>query len=317
MVLKEVKINRPFHMAIDKVKEKRCDEAYLLYRKKWNDYPKEFKLNEYPLHVDIETTNECNLRCPMCPRNFMKNKVGFMDINLFKKIIDEIGGKVSAIKLNWRGEPTMHPKLPEMIRYAKQKGIMEILINSNGTLLNDKLSEEIIKAGIDTITFSFDSYEKKKYEAIRIGANFEKTVENIKNFVKIRDGLGMKTPIVRIQMVNLKNDSEEVKKYIEFWKDIVDQVAYLDYIEWHKKVDGTYEIREGFVCAPLWQRILVTWDGSITCIGDSYVENPVGDANKENIIDVWRSKKLEIMRNCHRNGEYHKIPICKKCQMAC
>lgn len=312
-----VKVNRTYHLIVDKTKDVPKDAKYQEYRKKWNEYPTNFIVNDYPLHIDIETTSDCNLKCPMCPRTFMKDKTGYMDMDLYKKIIDEIGGKVCAIKLNWRGEPTMHPKLAEMIRYAKQKGIMEVLLNSNGTCLNEKLSRDLILSGLDSISFSFDSLDKKEYEKIRVGADYEKTINNIKQFIEIRKRLGMKKPWIRLQMVNLKESRKDIDEFKKYWESMVDQVSYLDHIKWVDKVAGKVDIKEGFACAPLWQRMVIAYDGTITCVGDSYLEHPIGNAKRDSVLAVWKDNVMQKMRELHRNGEYHKIEICRKCQMPC
>lgn len=65
------------------------DETYVEYRRRWVEYPKNNYLGEFPLHIDLESTNACNLRCEYCSRNFMAEKLGYMEFDLFKKCIDE------------------------------------------------------------------------------------------------------------------------------------------------------------------------------------------------------------------------------------
>ena len=51
---------------------------------------------------------------------------GLMDFDLYKKVIDEIAGKVDAVRLSLRGEPTMNKHYRQAIKYAKDKGIKEV-----------------------------------------------------------------------------------------------------------------------------------------------------------------------------------------------
>ena len=68
-----------------------------------------------------------------------------MSEDLYKKIIMEtIVMGVPSIKLNWRGEPLLNPKMSKMISYAKEKGILEVMINTNAVSLNEKKAIEII-----------------------------------------------------------------------------------------------------------------------------------------------------------------------------
>ena len=118
---------------------------YRLYRLRWNWAPKLRYVTRYPTHIDFETTNKCNLRCVMCAREFMEANKGEIDFDLFKKVIDEAAGNgLKSIKLNWRGEPLIHPKVPEMVEYAKNKGVIEVMFNSNGILLTKELSRKLI-----------------------------------------------------------------------------------------------------------------------------------------------------------------------------
>ena len=144
---------------------------YLIFRYKFKNFPKEYVDHEIPTHLIIEPVSACNLRCIMCyqiDESFTNNKefMGKMSLDLFKKIIDDahaIG--VKAITLTGRGEPTLHPQLGEMLEYCSGK-FYEIKMNTNATLLNEKLIHKILKSGINDIVFSVDSHEKKQYESI-------------------------------------------------------------------------------------------------------------------------------------------------------
>jgi len=103
---------------------------YKRYRKLWDELPKKREVSEYPLLVDLELSSVCNLKCPMCytVTDTFRRKVKkeFMDFKLFRKIIDEIAEKVFAIRLSLRGEPTLHARFVDAIRYAKEKGVSEV-----------------------------------------------------------------------------------------------------------------------------------------------------------------------------------------------
>ena len=95
-----------------------------------------------------------------------------------------------SVKLIWRGEPLLHPKVKELIQYAKESGIIEVIINTNGTNLNTKKANELIDSGLDQLIYSFDGGTKETYEKMRPGRfkknNFEDVFNNIKNFYEIK-----------------------------------------------------------------------------------------------------------------------------------
>ena len=143
------------------------------------------------MSIDIETAAICDLACPHCSREYIITPDKIMDEDLYKKIIDETSKlNIPSIKLNWRGEPLLNPKMPEMIKYAKSKGILEVLINTNAVSLNEKKSQEIVDSGLDVIIYSFDGGSKNTYEKLRPGRfkknSFEKVYDNIKKFSEIK-----------------------------------------------------------------------------------------------------------------------------------
>lgn len=325
---KEMKIeaNASFHEQLESNGkwEKENDERYKEYRRKWEENPKNFVVEKAPIHLDIETSSICNLRCPMCfctidleKGKQGKIKHGLMDMERYCKIIDEaarIG--VYSVKLNWRGEPLMNPHIVEMVQYAKNKGIIDIMINTNGVNLNDKLSESLIEAGLDKIFFSVDSIDAEQYEKIRVGAKFNETINKIKRFCEINDEKGH--PVyTRVQKVLLNETENENQEFIEFFSKIVDQIAFEDYIPYGKlKLGKMVDTKEkiSFACSMLWQRVMITWDGEyMLCCPSGEESVAIGHNDKETIEEFWNGAKTQKIRELHKNGEYYKVDMCKNC----
>lgn len=293
--------------------EKSFGKAYLDYRKKWREFPEDRILTDFPLHLDIESTNTCNLKCPMCGRNWMKEKLGHIDWNLFVKIIDEASKyRLPSIKLNYRGEPLLNPDIARMVKYAKQKGILEVQFNTNGVLLDKKKTEQLIDARLDRIIFSFDGATKKTYEKIRKGSNYDIVVKNIKNLVKIRDKKNMKRPLVRVQMVKMPENKKEVERFIKMWLGTANRVAVIK----ERNPLGTKRKKEHFPCPQIWQRLMICWNGEARmCCGDWYGEVKLGNVKEKSIYDIWHSEKLNKIRKIHSRGQFAKIPVCARCEV--
>ncbi len=333
--MRDVKIN-PTYEEVRESPVLRCEEdlppRYWEYRKKWEENPKKGIVEDFPLNLDLEVTSYCNLRCPMCYRTFegweKKNhpRLGYMDWNLFKKCIDEGADYgLYAVKLNYEGEPLLHPKLPEMIAYAKKKGVVDVQFNTNGVLLKGDLAKKIIDAGVDKVIISFDSIKKERYESIRVGAVFEEVVRNVEEFVKLRNESGRKGPCIRISMVKMKENLDEVDEFYRFWKERgVDLVTYVNYVNYKGKdpeADKRYishpiRLRDDFVCAQLWQRMFVLQDGTITpCCGDLDAQEVLGNAWTDSLRDVWLGDKFSRLRDLHWSGRYKEMKICRTCTL--
>lgn len=299
--------------------EKYKPKEYWEYRKAWDEVPKKKEVMDFPLCLDIETTTVCNLKCPMCPRtNMIKKDLPFlianMDFDLYKKIIDQ-GAKYNlpSIKLMYLGEPLAHPDVAKQIKYAKERGIIDVIMNTNGTLLIPEMAEKILDAGIDRIFFSFDSVDPKKYEKIRVGAKFDEVVKNIKYLCELKK---KKYPHVqtRASMVLMEGNKDEFENYKNFWKDTVDTVGYGIYVE--PLPDESYPEYKGFVCAQLWQRMFVRVDGQITvCCTDYTKQYVAGDAKKEKLYDIWHGEKYQFIRDKHKSGNYYDVEMCRKCHV--
>jgi radical SAM protein with 4Fe4S-binding SPASM domain len=260
----------------------------------------------------------------MCQIDFDSMKQGNMDMDLYKKILKECSeNAVPSIKLNYRGEPTMNKRLPDMIRLAKEAGILEVQLNTNGVLINEKLAGEMIDAGLDRIKFSIDGATAEVYEKIR-GTNFERVVSNVQNFVRIRNEKGLIRPIVHVQMVYMKENQDDAIQFVHFWKNIVNRIGMGRYRSTSRNPDDArldeHRVLETPVatipCAQLWQRLLITFDGTVVmCCGDQKVQMPVGDVTKTSLKEIWRSPALMKYRAWHMEDNSRKMTICPPCEM--
>ena len=300
--------------------QKHRSERYWEYRRKWAEIPQKQITTDFPIHLDIETTSVCNLLCPMCPRTIKIEdgtfgEVGHMSMDLYKKIIDE-GSKnnLYSVKLMSLGEPLLDPEIVQRIKYAKDKGIEEVMFNTNATNLTDKMAHDILEAGLDSIFFSIDGL-KEQYEKIRIGAHYESVVKNIENFLKIIHDNGYKHVQTRASLVVMPGMEEIIDEYTQFWLPKVGMVGLGEWMVRTEKSDEK-DYNPDFKCAQPFQRMFVLMDGVCTpCCLDDGKNYVIGDANKNSITEIWQGEKATALRVAQKNGRYYDIDICKKCAM--
>ena len=315
----KINVNANFHTIGGKSVFRNKDTRFIEYRKNWEEWPKTFTVGEFPLHLDIEASCVCNLRCSFCATNYklIGGKEGFMSFDTFKKIIDE-GAEhgLCAVKLNSceRGEPLLNKSLPKMIAYAKNKGIMDVYFNTNATLLTRDIGEKIIKAGLDRISISFEGTTADVYEKYRVGASFEKVVKNIKDFIKLRKEMNVEKPLVRIQTVALPELDPTLKEYKKFWEEIVDEISFIDFRDYSPK---EHNLSYDWACSYLWQRMLVTWDGTIAfCQRDYFNSLKLGNVNNgDSIRSAWKGKAMNHARELHQKSRSHEIELCRGCDI--
>ncbi len=273
----------------------------------------------------IENTNACMMRCKMCPRKNMKRKVGFMDMGLFKKIIDQARWN-DHVYLHLFGDPLMHPKLVEMVQYCTDKGI-KAQIASNPNLISEKLVNELIDAGLDSWGISFDAMDDKTYKEIRgQNANYEDGVKKIELLLKIKNKRKSNMRF-EISMVNMKDTKEFAEKYRKFWtREGVDFVDIKEFDTFDGSDDTIVELgdkdtfskvfkRDKETCTEPWMAMSVTWDGKIVACSNDYDDKFVlGDFNKDSLDDIWNGPKYRAFRKMMRSGNLDKNPLCKDCQ---
>lgn len=166
-----------------------------------------------PFKLKFESSALCNLKCIMCPlTQGLNRKRGVLSFSNFKKVFDEVNPPY--LNLTGLGEPLLNPDIFKIIRYARIKGAL-VKLDSNATLLSQENIEKLIKADPTFISISIDGVTKKSYESIRIGAQFEKVIANLKNLIKYRNLSRSKTKI-HVFFVFQKNNIKELIGFIKF-----------------------------------------------------------------------------------------------------
>ena len=281
-----------------------------------------------PFRLWIEPTNVCNLRCIMCPNSSKRDiEKGYMDMKLFRKIIDEASLFAYDVNLSHRGESLLHPQLVEMIEYAKSKGLYSRL-NTNATLLTEEKSYQLIKSGLDFISFSFDGFDKETYENIRKGAKFDDTISRMTNFLKIKKDLKKSTPYVLLEILAFPEALKERKngKKEDFLKHFqslpLDKVEIKPLHNWAGNLPCLEEkelISRGAVytpCTNIWYALVVLWNGSVSlCSQDWYDQFSLGNVKDSGLSGLWNGKKMVSLRRKIARGEFQEIEICRECNL--
>ena len=291
--------------------------AYIANRFRWYYYPRLRYAERFPNHVDLETSSACDMRCPMCYtvtsefKKLVRPKV--MDFNLFKRLVDECAANgVYSIRVSLRGEPFLHPRIVDMIRYAKESGIPEVASLTNMLKLTPESFEELVDIGMDWITVSFDGMDET-YERIRKPAKFDEAVEKLREFKRIKECKGSLKPVIKVQSVwtYIKDDPQA---FYDLFGPIVDEVASNPEIDFNRE-EGEFEYIENFTCPTLWQRFVIGADGRVLmCINDEYTKHSLGNVNEQSIRQIWNGPALREVREIHKRGAgYRELEPCKTC----
>ncbi|KPA15162.1 radical SAM domain protein [Candidatus Magnetomorum sp. HK-1] len=299
------------------------ENSFKLYRELWRQAEQYEIIVDFPLHLDIELSGICNLNCEFCfQNNLIKKPLGFMNFDLFKKIIDEGALKgLCSVKLQVRGESFLHPNIFDAIKYAKKNRVLDLQITTNATMLNETFNSKIINSGLDGIIFSVDKQHKNSYNNKIATANNYSSIEKlVKKFLEVREKLRSKKPWVRLQTSIEETDIASINKNKEYIKTKFPQtdLIVINRIQNYKDDEDTYpELQKNYRLLPcnfLMQRIAIFWNGDVTtCCMDYNNRLKLGNINKQSIQEIWLSEKMQKARELHFEGNRFKMPICKHC----
>ena len=145
----------------------------------------------YPTMMEFLLTNQCNLECVMCKGEFSslirKNREKLPELQspydkAFIAQLEEFIPHLKETRFSGSGEAfsiDMNYDIWEMILKANPDCL--IFVNTNGTIVTGRV-KDILKCGKFQIGVSLDSMKKDVFEEIRINANFDKVMDNIKYF---------------------------------------------------------------------------------------------------------------------------------------
>ena len=265
-----------------------------------------------PEIVQIEATNICNAKCVFCPRDDMHRRQGIMTLELFKKIVDECAQLgITHVRMHNYGEAFVDRKLVEKVRYAKQKGIQEVGMISNGSLITEPIARGMIDAGLDAINISVDASGKEVFEATRIGLKYDKVIANIERLLRLRGESGKRRPKLILSFVRQNNSADE-QAFIEHWKTIADKIHVTDLHNWAGTLNTESDVN--FPCYRPWLTFTVLWDGRVSlCCADFDGKTILGDLNTHTIAEIWNAEPYRNARRQHL--ESGGPDICRACDL--
>ncbi len=289
-----------------------------------------------PFAIQIDVCSACNLKCNFCFHSDMetikKSNVTFgaMSLELFQKIIDDIVScwgkqKIKKLRLFKIGEPLMNPKIAQMAAYAKKAEAAECIeITTNGTLLNETLSLELIEAGLDILNISVNGINEQQYKDVcQYEMDFQDFYKKIEFFYKNKQNCK-----IFIKYSDIGYTETEKQNFYQTFEKVSDEI-FVETISstlWQDtnigaKINnahkGTYgqELQPKEVCPFLFTTMVINHSGiAHLCCVDWKTEYILGDLKTEKIADIWNGEKLCQYQKLHLKKRKDDIPICRHCE---
>lgn len=172
------------------------------------------KPSKGPRVLVLELTTRCNLNCVMCFRKSWSERLGDMSERTFHRALE--GALEAGASFVWFagwGEPLIHPKFLEWVWEVKELGL-GLGINTNGTLLDEELAMELVKAGVDRITISVDAASKEVYRSIR-GGDFTAIMKALRAIHNTKRERGSVRPILEFSFTATKDNVHELPRLFD------------------------------------------------------------------------------------------------------
>ncbi len=296
----------------------------------------DYTVDGFPIFIQIEPTNYCNLKCPQCPAGGLgfKRAKHHMKLEEFKSIIDNVGEYLLFITLWDWGEPLLNPELPEMIRYAAERDIKTVTsTNGNCNLFHDEhYIERLLRSGLSTLIVAVDSINQDNYESYRKKGNITKVINGIKRVVSIKRRLGT-GPLITMRTVLMRQNEHELRSLRKVARELgVDRFSVKTLNPWHEHCDkdivpenpkyrryqykkGTFErIRRKYSCNITMRQCTIHSNGNVVPCCWLYDDDlsPNNVFTDGGLTKIWNSPSYQNLRK-RISLDKDSIPVCKTC----
>lgn len=281
-------------------------------------------VSDFPRIVQIQTLAGCNARCQFCPNTATigKLKLGLMDEDLFRSIIDEVVKhpvmRISPFLMN---EPLSDKRMPGLIRYIVERKPPRcvVKINTNASFLDDEMGEALIESGLDRLHVSFHGIRKQTYETSMGNLDWEQQLAKVDGFLELMRKRG-RGPRLKVTMVHTSTIDAELDEIRAYWnsRGVTVNVHALENRS-HRSVDdkriNALPWQPLSNCDRLMQQAYILWNGDcVLCCVDWERTTIFGNVSQDSLAEVWQGEAYTRYRQNYLAGELGGT-LCEGCKV--
>lgn len=282
----------------------------------------------FPQIIQIQTKYGCNARCVFCPMGREENQIrGQMDDATFARIVDEaVENNVKVLSPYLQNDPLVDRKVHGRIAYIIERRGKKLLpktkLITNGGLLTEERSYNLVRSGLEHIVFSVHGVDPQIYNGIMNGPKFERTIQNIDTFLRAKDELGSKTPKVQVWAVRTEEVDAQLAEVRAFWAQRkvhfkareLDNRAHPEITENTDLAADDEDWKFATHCTiPFW-RAWIVWNGDmVLCCVDWERQHVFGNIHESSIKEIWNSEGYRHYRDRMRSNDFAGT-LCENCK---
>lgn len=273
-------------------------------------------LRSYPMKLTIEASNACNLECPACFSGLgeTNGRRSMMTLDLYRKILDEVGDYLFEIEFYSWGEPLLSKYVYDMIELAHARGITTSISTNFSIPFDDVRAERLVRSGLTTLGVSIDGARQQNYERYRVKGKIDTVLRNCRMIADAKKRVGSASPrfIWEYHVFEHNVDDIELAKTLarNLGMEICISKGWVTGDEWAR--GGQFRFFSEaipFPCLFLWHYGVVGTDGGVQpCCGSFYPEDDMGklaltpgDLGAATFFEVWNGPRFQEARRLFRS----------------
>ncbi len=268
-----------------------------------------------PRFIQLETVTKCNAKCAFCPQNEIVRDPARMPKETWQKIVADTRGMGITYRPFLTNEPFVDNRMPEIVRYIKENDpTARVEFNTNGELVTEQMSIDLLEAGVDIMRFSIDGLSRETYEPSRLGVNYDRVMERTRRFLQLWDEGGYRDRVfTEVRMIEVPENKHEVQAYRDFWQPQCTEVLITKLYQW----PWTGQQRHDVVmkpCLKVLDELFFYSNGNATvCCWDVHERAVIGNVLKQSVMEIWESYAANCLRDLLDDGRRDLIHLCSRC----
>lgn len=301
---------------VDSLYLKNFGERYTKYRKLWKEANAHF-LPDFPVNLDVEVIDACNLNCRYCFRDkqiaekndFKVNTGKRFPLESFERIMNEAAQhSLQAVNFGFLGECLLNPDLIKMINMASLAGILDIRLITNGTLVDFETANKLLDSPLTLLSFSIDAGTAETYKAIKGKDYFAQLLNTVKYIHTRKKELGKDLPLIRASFYPSPESAGEREEFLSKFEPYVDFVDFQRF----QNLRGTEKKQIKINCRSPFCRMAIFANGDVAPCCNFFSKKLIaGNINNMTLGEIWNSKAMQEIRK-GLVGQ-NPLEVCKRC----